>query len=150
MATQKEIAIHLDLSERRVRDILKLIDVPVRGCSVEQARIEYIRYLRKRASGHIGADGTLDLTQERAKLAKAQTEKAEIEVAKLKGSLIDADEVRRSAFNMGRIVRDRILNVPDRLAHVLAENMEPVKVRALLEQELRTAMESLTSRNEGC
>jgi terminase small subunit / prophage DNA-packing protein len=98
MATQKEIAKHLDLSERRVRDILKLIDVPTSGCSIEQARVEYIRYLRKRASGHIGADGVLDLTQERAKLAKAQTEKAELEVARLKGSLVVA--VQRPCFKL--------------------------------------------------
>ncbi|HKH21684.1 MAG TPA: hypothetical protein VKB53_12550 [Gammaproteobacteria bacterium] len=37
------------------------------------------------ASGHKSQDGKLDLTAERAKLTRAQTEKTEIEVAHLRG-----------------------------------------------------------------
>jgi hypothetical protein len=59
--------------------------------------------------------------------------------------LVNADEVRVSAFNLGRRVRDRLLLIPHRIAAILAAEMDADKVEKLLADELRKAMEELTS-----
>ena len=59
--------------------------------------------------------------------------------------LINADEVRVSAFNLARRVRDRLLLIPHRIAAILAAEMEADKVEKILADELRKAMEELTS-----
>lgn len=53
------------------------------------------------------------------------------------GSLIKIDAVKVSWFNILRVLRDRVLNLPDRLAPVLAAEIDPKKVRDLLEEDLR-------------
>ena len=59
--------------------------------------------------------------------------------------LVNADEVRVSAFNLGRRVRDRLLLIPHRIAAILAAEMDADKVEKTLADELRKAMEELTS-----
>lgn len=57
------------------------------------------------------------------------------------GSLVKTDAVKVAWFNVLRVLRDRILNLPDRLAPVLASETDQAKIRDLLEQELRQALE---------
>src|SRR5215208_1553967 len=85
-ATRTAVARHLDLSVQRVRTLIRNGVLPMKG-TLDEYRIAYIRWLRVAATGHaleggkVSADGRLDLTAERAKLTRAQTEKTEIEVA---------------------------------------------------------------------
>ncbi|MCC7203119.1 MAG: hypothetical protein IT393_10730 [Nitrospirae bacterium] len=79
---------------------------------------------------------------------KARTEREQIrakrerlEYEKAIGQLVDAEEVRLSAFNRGRILRDAIFNLPDRLAPLLAAESDVKKVNAILHKELRAALE---------
>lgn len=55
MATQKEVAEHIDLSDRQVRNLLQSGVLPaskgVGGYSLDDCRLAYIRYLRAQASG---------------------------------------------------------------------------------------------------
>jgi hypothetical protein len=60
------------------------------------------------------------------------------------GKYVDADEVKVAAFNRGRAVREALLNIPDRLAAVLAAESDGSKVHALLAAEIRQALEELT------
>ena len=59
-------------------------------------------------------------------------------------SVIPVDEVRRSAFNTARIVRDSLLNIPDRVAHEFASETDPHKIHLALTQALIFALEELT------
>ncbi|MBF0449007.1 MAG: hypothetical protein HQL67_12460 [Magnetococcales bacterium] len=104
MTTHADIARHLDLSKRAVPDLLKKLGLPSRGADIDQARTAYIQHLRKIAAGHQSASG-MDLTQERAKLAAIQREKTEIEVERLRNTLVPVDEVQTAAFNAGRQIR---------------------------------------------
>jgi hypothetical protein len=58
--------------------------------------------------------------------------------------LISTDEVRVSAFNLARRVRDRLQLIPHRLAAVLAAEMIAEEVEKILEKEIRKALEELT------
>lgn len=65
MATQKELASHLDLQERRVRGLLKLGILPPSqphgGLDLDACRLAYIRYLRGVQSGQVRpAGGEID------------------------------------------------------------------------------------------
>lgn len=53
------------------------------------------------------------------------------------GALVKTDSVKVAWFNTLRVVRDRALNLPDRLAPLLATESNPKIVRDLLEEELR-------------
>ena len=57
MATQNELAAHLDLSDRRVRGLLKLGILPPSrppgGLDLDACRLAYIRYLRGVQSGQV-------------------------------------------------------------------------------------------------
>lgn len=70
---QSEIAAHLDISDRRVREIATEWGLDSAALSLGEWRIRYIRQLRERAAGREGA-GDLDLVQERAALAREQRE----------------------------------------------------------------------------
>lgn len=55
MATQKEVAEHIDLSDRQVRNLLQSGVLPaskgVGGYNLDDCRLAYIRYVRAQASG---------------------------------------------------------------------------------------------------
>jgi len=59
MATQKEVAEHLDLSLRHVQKLIKDGRLPPtkgrKGCDLESCRFAYIRYLRGLGSGQINS-----------------------------------------------------------------------------------------------
>lgn len=72
----------------------------------------------------------------RAALLRMEREKQE-------GKLVDAEAVRLEAFKQAREARNAILNMPARLAPLLAAETDPVKVMDLLERELRAACSAL-------
>nr|WP_288358267.1 hypothetical protein [uncultured Pseudomonas sp.] len=55
MPSQKEIAEHLDMSERNCRDVLKALDIDWNVSSLDQIRTAYIRDLREKAAGRGGS-----------------------------------------------------------------------------------------------
>ena len=56
------------------------------------------------------------------------------------GALVRTDSVKVAWFNTLRVLRDRTLNLPDRLAPILAAETDPKTVRDMLEDELRTIL----------
>lgn len=74
---------------------------------------------------------------ERAKLLEI---KARVEA----GKYVDADDVKVAAFNRARVVRDALLNIPERLAAVLAAETDTQRVHGMLTAEIRAACEELS------
>ena len=71
-----------------------------------------------------------------ARLAKlAYEEKA--------GELVRTDAVKVTWFNILRVLRDRTLNLPDRLAPILAAETDPKQITALLDDELRQILDDV-------
>ncbi len=65
---------------------------------------------------------------------------AKIEYEERLGKLINRDEVQVAAFNKFRMFRDGMLNIPDRVAAVLAAETDTRKVHELLTVEIRKAL----------
>jgi hypothetical protein len=64
------------------------------------------------------------------------------------GALIEASEVKASAFQKGRILRDRLLTIPDRLAPQFACLTDATVIYDLLSREIRQALDDLSSDDE--
>lgn len=60
------------------------------------------------------------------------------------GELISAEKVRNAMFAKGRIIRDGILNVPDRISALLATINDAAKIHEILTKELREILEELS------
>ena len=56
------------------------------------------------------------------------------------GSLVKIDLVKVAWFNTLRVLRDRILNMPDRMAPLLSAEADPKVIRELLDKELRQVL----------
>lgn len=83
---QTDIAAHIDLSERALREFLDDAGIDHKLASLSEIRVAYIRRLREQAAGR-AAVGDLDLAGERAALAKAQRERIEMQNAVTRGEL---------------------------------------------------------------
>lgn len=78
--------------------------------------------------------------EERRRLMRVQAEKAELEVRKLGGQLVEVSAVRRAEFEAARTIRDNVLNIPDRVAAEFAAETDAGRIHARLTQELRQAL----------
>lgn len=142
MATQQEIGEHIDLRPRRIRELVKLGVLPPSkgrgGLNLDQCRLAYIAYLRGIASGHRSEDGELDLTAERAKLAREQTATAAIKNATSRGELIPADMVLEHWAGQIVAVKSHLRAIPSQfkseVPHLEPEELETL--RRLIDQTL--------------
>jgi len=79
---------------------------------------------------------------------KNEIEKGKLLEARVKaetGELVSVEEVRNTFYAKGRIVRDGILNIPDRISSLLATINDATKIHEILSQELRTVLEELSN-----
>jgi hypothetical protein len=105
-----------------------------------------------------GASGALDYAKARAIIAHYEARLAKIDYEERIKKLINADEVSIAGFNLFRMIRDRALNIPDRVVGaVLAEIREALqaigidpetvkgldmgKVHGILVAEIRSTLE---------
>lgn len=72
----------------------------------------------------------------------------QLEYEEMAGKLIPVAEVEKRIFEVTRITRDSILNIPNRLSAELASEMDPHKVFVLLTRELNQALEELAHAGE--
>jgi hypothetical protein len=81
---------------------------------------------------------------------KNEMEKGRILEAKARaelGELVSVEEVKTTAYNKARVVRDNLLNIPDRLASQLASTDNEKKIHEVLLNEIRAVLEALTVEN---
>lgn len=82
-------------------------------------------------------------SEQRALLTQYKAGLAKIELDKASGAVVDTAVVQYAAFDTARRVRDSILNLPDRLAPLLAAESDVHTARTLLDTELRRALDEL-------
>lgn len=93
--------------------------------------------------GELKPVGTETLAASKAKREAFLAELARLEYEQKSGELVAVDDVKKEAFKIARIVRDSILNIPDRLAAELAAETNQFRVHTRLTEELRKALEAL-------
>ncbi|WP_341811083.1 hypothetical protein [Wolbachia endosymbiont (group A) of Andrena bucephala] len=75
---------------------------------------------------------------ERGRLLEAKA-KAEI------GELVAVEEVKSEAFNVARVVRNNLLNIPNRVSALLASLSDTEKIHMALTEEITNSLEELSN-----
>jgi phage terminase Nu1 subunit (DNA packaging protein) len=144
IATQGEAASHIDLGERRFRELIEdgaLERRPPGEYDLNDVRTIYIRHLRKIAAGR-GTKTDADLSTERALLAREQRESAVLRNAQARGELVSIDEVGLQLEAEYGVVRQRLLAIPGKLADAL-EGLSREEREAILMAEITEALNEL-------
>lgn len=92
----------------------------------------------------LGESKTDDYWDARSRRETAEAAIAEMKEAEMRGTLIRADSVRTAWANKISAARDALLQIPYRLAPVLAAEGELERIAELLEAELRQALLQLS------
>jgi hypothetical protein len=99
-----------------------------------------------------GADGPVSgptYAQSRAVRELYLARLSKIEFEERAAKLVSRDEVTVAAFTKARTVRDNLLNIPDRLAAMLAAEVDPTQVHQILSDEIRKALNELSGDDRG-
>lgn len=68
-----------------------------------------------------------------------------LQVKQKEGELVSSAQVEKDWFDMGRLIRNKLQNIPSRLSAVLASMTEPAEVHDRLERELDLVLTDLAS-----
>lgn len=85
----------------------------------------------------------LDVSRERKE--HYQAEIARLAALKERGELVSAAEVQKTAFALGRMIRDSLQVIPDRVAAQLAATKDAREVHLLLSDEIAVALRGLAN-----
>ena len=67
-----------------------------------------------------------------------------LERAEKEQSLVSANKVQETLFRKGRVIRDALFNLPDRISSVIATMRDAREIHTLLTTEIRTILEELS------
>jgi hypothetical protein len=76
----------------------------------------------------------------RIRIDRAEALRKEMELKKEMGHLVHVDDVWARGFRIGRQIRDGMLNIPDRLAAIIAAEPDREKIRVLLVAEIEQVL----------
>lgn len=145
MATQAQVAAHLGVSAKYINDLIGkgVIAYAAKGkYDIDACRKAYIEHIREQAAGR-ASSGELNLSEERARLAKEQADAKEMENAVERGDLVYIEDVAKQIENQLTKVRTRLLSVPTKVApeaHACASVRE---VQGVIEQAIIEALNEL-------
>lgn len=82
--------------------------------------------------------------EHRAKREEFQAKTAELDYLKAIGRVVSVDELRQVASERYRAIRDKLLNIPDRVAAILAAQNDAAIVHAELTKEIKRVLHELS------
>lgn len=86
----------------------------------------------------------VDFVSARTMREAYRAQMAKIDFEERSGKLTDAAKVKDDAFRAGRIVRDALLAIPDRLSDILAAEDDPRVIRQLLLDDFEQILNDLS------
>jgi phage terminase Nu1 subunit (DNA packaging protein) len=150
MATLHEVAAHLGVTIKYVQDLIANGTIAKKGrgeYDLDECRQSYISRLRESAAGRANA-GDLNLTDERARLAKEQADAKEMENAITRGELVYIEDVAKRVEVALSNVKTKLLAVPTKVAPEAAAADDAKEVQALIERHIIEALNELAGINE--
>lgn len=111
MPSQQEVAEHLDMTRQSASDMLQKLGISLRSTSLTDIRVAYIRRLREQAAGRF-SDGPLDLMNERARLAKEQADRLELQNAQTRKELAPVVLIEQVLAKAGTRVAGILDSIP--------------------------------------
>lgn len=117
-ALQTEIAAHLGMSDRNLRDVLQNLKLDHRTRSLREIRLMYIEDLRGKAAGHRSEDG-FDIVHERVLTERIDRQLKEIQLAEKLGEFVVAADVAAMVEQMVVAFRADMLSLGDNLKTII-------------------------------
>ena len=149
MPSQADAAAHLDLSPVRLRALIREGVLPAqrRGdFDVDELRIAYIRYLRKRSVGRPsaaalgGAPGDNELLEVKLRIERARAAEIEQRAAERAGHLIELAAVIAHNTQVLQAVNQAVMSLPARIAPLCIGVTSERDIKAIAEEECRAAL----------
>jgi len=129
----------IGVTPRRVRQLAKDGVIPKPRAGLYNPRGAIRGYLEHQRRAADGGEAREVLDKHRGSYMRARARRAEIEVRKLKGELVERKVAERTGFEWSRRLRDRWLILPPREAPIIASRTraDPVRLAAELERMIR-------------
>lgn len=97
------------------------------------------------ATAPAGNQDQQEYLRARAQREGFQAKQAELDYLRAIGLLVPADEAREAAFRRYRTLRDKLLNIPERVAPVVAAERDPARVHKVLTDEIKRVLNELSA-----
>ena len=152
MANQKQCAAHLFMSPERFNVLLNdsvIKRMPPGKYDLDVVREEYIKHIRDIASGRSGSmKANLDLTEERARLAKEQADSHEMKNSIQRGSLVHISDVVDSVEEQFIALRAKLLAMPTKIAPLVFASSDLREAKNVFEEGVLEALNELVGYNQ--
>ena len=150
MASQSKIAAKLGVNVSTFKDFVArgIIEERERGqYTYEECSKQYLDHLREIAAGRYSEDG-LDLSAERARLAKEQADAKEMENAVERGDLVYIDHIVKQFESQLGKCKTKLLAVPTKVAAEAHASASVKEVQELIELTIIEALGELVGYNK--
>ena len=141
--TKQELADYVGLTTRRITELLSAGLLPPatsRGeYDLKRSIRAYIAFLKRPPKAH---------ADEKARLTKIRADLMEIRLRKEAGELIEVSKVKKRAFERGRLIRDNMLNVADRVCGLVAAESDQVKCHTIISREITDTLQSIIEQGQ--
>jgi len=136
----------LGITSRRYRQLAKegIVPEPVKGeIDILRACKAIIEYYRKLAQGQ----GSLTLTDERARLTKLRADQQELKLKKERGELIQVDLAMSLWGSVCMNIRNKLLAMPTKLAPLVFACKKISEVKEVIEKNIQEVLEEVANPN---
>lgn len=138
--TQADFGRLVGITQARVSELARSGVLPAGGTAGSWLH-GYCAHLRAQAAGRAGQ---LDLSQERAALARTQNALAELKLAEERRELVRRLEVERHLAGGLVALRDRLETVGSRTGAILAAESDTASCARIVRDEIREALSAFT------
>ena len=143
---QKELAELVGLTDRHIRRIDQMLEPDEKLLvKAEDGRFDASIFVQRYLSMKVKevTDGMENLDAVKARHEIVKTEKTQLEVARMRGELLDYREVRKAWGDIANSVMNALLNLPGQLAPMIRGLDSVEMISAILDGEIRRALENL-------
>ncbi|MDO4647619.1 MAG: hypothetical protein Q4B26_03130 [Eubacteriales bacterium] len=85
----------------------------------------------------------IDLEKVKAQHEKVKTQKTELEVARMKGQLVDVQDIRRLWGNIANTVMQNMIHLPSKIAPMLQMLDNTEVISSIIDEEIRKILEEI-------
>tara|TARA_R100000951_G_scaffold8634_1_gene7844 strand:+ start:123 stop:587 length:465 start_codon:yes stop_codon:yes gene_type:complete len=145
MASQTEISSKLGITVKTFQDLIAkgYIEQRERGnYTYEECSKQYLDHLREIAAGRMTVDG-LDLSAERARLAKEQADAKEMENMVERGDLLYIDDIIKDFEEQLINCKTKLLAAPTKVAAEVFAARDVAEVQEIMEEAVKDALSEL-------
>lgn len=89
-------------------------------------------------------ENNISYTEARTVEKKLKIELLELDVQLKKGKMVLTEDVENAAFSTAREIRDRMLNIPDRVAAIIAAETDETRVRDIIIEQIENELQSIS------